>query len=144
MVENELNAKSKLAPNSIIHFWKGDSLLLVDALNKGYDVVNSKSIYTYLDYPIARTSISKAYHFSPVPKGISKEQASHILGLGCQMWGEVTPRVIDVYQYTFPRIAAYAEVGWTGEQNKNFERFTSTLVNLKKYWNKKGIYYLEE
>jgi hexosaminidase len=142
--ENELNAKIKLAPNSIIHFWKGDSLLLIDALNKGYDVVNSKSIYTYLDYPVARTSISKAYHFSPVPKGISNQQASHILGLGCQMWGEVTPRAVDVYQYTFPRIAAYAEVGWTYEQNKDFDRFTRALEKMKKYWDKKGIYYFEE
>jgi hexosaminidase len=142
--EAELNAKSKLASNSIIHFWKGDSLLLIDALNKGYAVVNSTSIYTYLDYPIERTSISKAYHFSPIPNGISNEQASHILGLGCQMWGEVTPRVIDVFQYTFPRIAAYAEVGWTNEQNKDFDRFTIALVKMKKFWDKKGIYYLEE
>jgi hexosaminidase len=57
------------------------------------------------------------------------------------MWEEVTPRVIDVYQYTFPRIAAYAAVGWTSEQNKDFDRFTGALVKLKKYWNKKGIYY---
>ena len=62
----------------------------------------------------------------------------------CQMWGEVTPRVIDVYQYTFPRITAYAEVGWTNEQNKDFARFNSALAKLKKYWDKKGIYYLEE
>ena len=142
--KNEQDAKSKLAPGSIIHFWKGDSLLLVDALNKGYDVVNSKSVYTYLDYPIGRTSISKAYHFSPIPQGVDREQAIHILGLGCQMWGEVTPKAVDVFQYTFPRIAAYAEVGWTNEQNKNFDRFTGALVKMKKYWDKEGIYYLED
>jgi hexosaminidase len=106
--------------------------------------VNSKSIYTYLDYPIGRTSISKAYNFSPIPQGVGKEQASHVLGLGCQMWGEVTPRVVDVFQYTFPRIAAYAEVGWTNDQNKDFDRFTTSLVKLKKYWDKNGIFYLEQ
>ena len=142
--KNDQDAKSKLAPRSIIHFWKGDSLLLIDALNKGYDVVNSKSTYTYLDYPIGRTSISKAYNFSPIPIGVTTEQANHVLGLGCQMWGEVTPRVVDVFQYTFPRIAAYAEVGWTNDQNKDFDRFTFSMVNLKKYWDKKGIYYIEE
>ena len=140
--ENENNATGELNSNTIVHFWKGDSLLFIDALNKGYDVVNSSNNYTYLDWPANRTSISKAYHFSPIPKGISNEQASHILGLGCQMWGEVTPRVIDVYQYTFPRIAAYAEVGWT--KDKDFERFCKALSNLKLYWDRKGIYYLEE
>jgi hexosaminidase len=46
--------------------------------------------------------------------------------------------------YTFPRIAAYAEVGWTNEQNKDFYRFTVALAKMKKYWDEKGIYYFEE
>lgn len=133
------DAKTRLASNAIIHFWKGDSLKLVEALEKGYDVVNSTSSLTYLDYPMARTTLSKAYHFSPVPQGLRAEQAGHVLGLGCQMWGEVTPRVIDVYQYTFPRIAAYAEVGWTAGQNKDFARFSMALASLQKYWNRMGI-----
>jgi hexosaminidase len=59
------------------------------------------------------------------------------------MWGEVTPRVTDVLQYTFPRIAAYAEVGWTLDENKDFARFSSYLQELKRYWDKAGISYLD-
>jgi hexosaminidase len=60
------------------------------------------------------------------------------------MWGETSPTVRLLQGFTFPRIAAYAEVGWTMEENKDFDRFTDALVKLKKYWDKKGIYYLEE
>lgn len=141
--KNEGQATSKLAPNSIIHFWKGDSLLLNEAIEKGYQVVNSGKFFTYMDYPIKRTTLSMAYHFNPIPKGLSDEKARRVLGLGCQMWGEVTPRVIDTYRYVFPRIAAYAEVGWTQDSHKDYTRFTSSLQKLKKYWDSKGIYYEE-
>jgi hexosaminidase len=141
--DNVQDATTRLANGTIIHFWKGDPALLIRALEKGYDVVNSTNTLTYLDYPIARTSLSTAYHFSPVPPGSWKEKGGRVLGLGCQMWGEVTPRVTDVLQYTFPRIAAYAEVGWTLDENKDFARFSSYLQELKRYWDKAGISYLD-
>jgi hexosaminidase len=133
---------SQLAPETIVQFWKGDSTMLKEALANGYDVVYSRSIHTYLDLP--RITLVDAYNLSPVPRNITRQQTSHFIGIGCQMWGECTPRIVDVYQNTFPRIAAYAEVGWTNEQNKDFDRFTDALVKLKKYWDKNGIYYLEE
>ena len=142
--EGEKVAESQLAKSSIIHFWKGDSLLVAEALAKGYDVVNARSVYTYLDFPGKRTPIKTAYQFSPAPKGLTAEQSKHVLGLGCHMWGETSPTVKLMQGFTFPRIAAYAEVGWTKEANKDFERFSKVLSNLKLYWDRKGIYYLEE
>jgi hexosaminidase len=55
------------------------------------------------------------------------------------MWGECNPSIIDVYYHTFPRIAAYAEVGWTNEQTKDFNRFSKSIIPLIKYWEKQGI-----
>ncbi len=140
----EQTASSELTKNSIVHFWKGDSLLLIEALEKGYDVVNSPGKYTYFDHNGKSLPMTMAYHYSPVPKGLTGNQAAHVLGLGCQMWGETTPTVKLVYNYTFPRIAAYSEVGWTKEENKDFGRFSEALSELKLYWDRKGIYYLEE
>jgi hexosaminidase len=105
-------------------------------------VVYSRSIHTYLDLP--RIILADAYNLSPVPRNITPQQLSHIIGVGCQMWGECTPRVVDVYQNTFPRIAAYSEVGWTKEENKDFARFSSALDMLKRYWDMKGIYFQKE
>jgi hexosaminidase len=142
--EGEKAAKSQLTKSSIIHFWKGDSLLFSEALTKGYDVVNAISKRTYLDLSGKRNPINSAYLFSPVPNGLTSEQRKHVLGLGCQMWGETSPTVRMMQGFTFPRIAAYAEVGWTKEENKDFERFSKSLSKLKLYWDRKGIFYLEE
>jgi len=130
---------SKLAAKTIIHYWKGDTVILAEALSKGYDVVYSRSIHTYLDLPNERIKLSDAYNFSPILKSLTQEQAKHIIGIGSQMWGECTPNIIDVYYHTFPRIAAYAEVGWTNEQTKDFNRFSKSIIPLIKYWEKQGI-----
>lgn len=139
----EFKASLMLNPNTIIHYWRGDTILLNQAIEKGYDVVYNKGSDTYLSQPIEVLSLSKAYHLSPIPKGVSKEHLKHFLGLGVAMWGAITPKVLDVYQYTFPRIAAFAEVAWTRQENKNYNRFTEGVAKLKKRWDRKGIYYYE-
>ena len=56
----------------------------------------------------------------PIPEGLPANLNDKILGLGCQMWGEWIPTVKSMEELVYPRIAAYAEVGWT----QNFpERF---------------------
>lgn len=136
----EANAASAtLAPNAVVHFWKGDVAIMKEALAQGHDVVNSTHNYTYLDYNYNTIPVKLAYHFSPVPEGVSAQEAGHVLGLGCQMWSEWTPTPEDVYRQTFPRIAAYAEVGWTRPENKDFSRFKSVLPFLKAEWKSRGI-----
>jgi len=57
------------------------------------------------------------------------------------MWGEWIPANGQMHFQTFPRIAAYAEVGWTEKQNKNFNNFLSSFQKLEKRWEQKGIYF---
>ena len=135
------NSQQTLAQNSIVHFWKGEPALLKEALEKGYDVVNSNHWDTYLDYTYTRIPLEKAYNFSPLPDDIDPKLTKHLLGLGCQMWSEYIPKVSDMYRQVFPRIAAYAEVGWTKRENKDFLRFTNSLEVLKRHWDSIGITY---
>lgn len=44
----------------------------------------------------------------------------------------------------FPRIAAYAETGWSMPHNKNFEGFKIRLNQLQNVWKRKKIYYATE
>ena len=104
-------------------------------------MVYNKGSDTYLSLPNEVLSLSKSYHFSPIPNGISIDQKKRVKGLSVSMWGAITPKVLDVYQVTFPRIAAFAEVAWTREENKNFLRFSEGVEKLKKHWDKKWIYY---
>lgn len=138
--KNESKAKATLSKNAIIHFWRGTPENFKKAIDAGHQIVNSNHEFTYLDYTYKKLSLETAYNFNPVPSELSKQEASQILGLGTQMWGEWTPTKKEVYCQTFPRIAAYAETGWTTSHNKNYERFYATLPHLLKEWRKAGLY----
>ena len=141
-IRNEAHVEAsqafKLADGSIVQFWDGEVSLVNKAIEKGYDVVNSNRFFTYLDYSYEATPLDKAYSFNPIPEGLSEKDRSKILGLGCQMWGEFTPDIKRVYYQTFPRIAAFAESGWTGGENKNYDEFCRRVQKTEHRWRKMG------
>ena len=139
--KNDKNAETALAKNVVVHFWKGSLDLATEAAEKGYDIVNSLHSNTYLDYGYKSISLEKAYNFNPIPEGLEEKYHKNIYGLGCQMWSEWTPTNKDVEYQTFPRIAAYAEVGWTELDNKDFEVFKLSLKKIQKRWDSIGINY---
>ena len=134
--DNQHNVSGTLSKNSIVHFWKGDPKLITKALRKGFDIVNSYHVYTYLDYQLP---LKKCYSFNPIPEGLTAEERGHILGTGCQMWSEYIPRKVDLYNRVFPNIAAYAEVGWTINERKDYDRFFEALQLLKERWENLGF-----
>ena len=136
------NTTQTLSPKTIVQFWKGDPALYIEALRRGYDLVNSHSHF-YLNSSYESAPVEKVYNLSLVPEGIDANLAKHVLGVECAIWGEVTPRVSDVYYYVFPRIAAFAELGWTNTDKKNFIRFSRSLDTLTKIWDKEGIIYFD-
>lgn len=135
--------EKSLAPGTIVQFWRGDTALIKKTIDKGYNVVNSFHEYTYLDYDYNSIPLEKAYAFNPVPNGLTPDQEKLVLGLGCQMWGEFIPTVESMNKKIFPRIAAYAEVGWTAPSLKDFERFEKNLPKFLKKWDAKHISYGE-
>ncbi len=119
----DVKTSQTLASNSIIHFWKGDLKLVNSAVKRGYDVVNSLHTETYLDYNYKSISLEKAYNYDPIPEGIDSKYHNRILGLGCQMWGEWIPTEERMEYQVFPRLSAYAEVGWSDKSSKNYNDF---------------------
>ena len=131
--------KQELASGTIVNFWKGDTALIRKTIEKGYDVVNSYHEYTYLDYSYESIPMEKAYSFNPVPEGLTDDQKSKVLGLGCQMWGEFIPTVESMNLKVYPRLAAYAETGWTDASNKDYQRFLDKLNSFLQKWKTEGI-----
>lgn len=131
----------KLADGTIVQFWKGDSTLMLNTVKKGYEIVNSYHEYTYLDYDYKSIPLSKAYSFNPIPEGLPKNLEARVLGLGCQMWGEFIPTTESMNFKVYPRLAAYAECGWTSPEKKNYERFQRSLVYFLNRWKSEGIIY---
>lgn len=130
----------KLAEGTIVHFWDGDISLVNKAIEKGYDVVNSNRHFTYLDYSYEVIPLEKAYNFDPIPQGLEKSKEKKILGIGCQMWGEYTPNLTRLYFQTFPRLAAYAECGWTKAADKEYADFCNRIKNIERRWRKLGYF----
>jgi N-acetyl-beta-hexosaminidase len=130
----------KLEEGTIVHFWDGDVSLANKAIEKGYDVVNSNRHFTYLDYSYEVIPLEKTYSFDPIPEGLEKAKESKILGTGCQMWGEFTPNLTRLYYQTFPRLAAYAECGWTKAADKDYGDFCRRVKNTERRWRKLGYF----
>ncbi|WP_430974231.1 beta-N-acetylhexosaminidase [Sunxiuqinia rutila] len=139
--DSDTKVDQQLAQQTLIHFWKGDLNLATTAASNGYEIVNSLHSLTYLDYDYQSIPLSKAYHFDPIPEGLAKEYHSKVIGTGSQMWGEWIPTNGHMHFMVFPRLAAYAEVGWTELANKDFDSFKTALKKLQAIWQEKGIYY---
>lgn len=137
--ETDATAKEKLADGTIVQFWKGDLDLIEKTASQGYDIVNSYHYKTYLDYDYQKIPLEKAYEFDPVPEGLPEDLKKKILGLGCQMWGEEIMDNDKMYYQIFPRIAAYAECGWTLSGRKDYFSFLKPLEKLKIVWRTQGL-----
>lgn len=135
------NSSFKLNNQAIIQFWMGKPELLKEVVESGYNIVYSDINYTYTTFSYNKIPLSKAYSTTPIPMGLNPDKKKQVLGLECPMWSENSTRTIGFYPYIFPRIAAYAETGWTNESEKNYERFKNSLWKLKKHWDQKGILY---
>jgi len=134
-------AQQKLSRSAIIQFWVGDTSLITAAASAGYDIVNSMNDYTYLDYDHKSISLEKAYSFEPIPATLPSRDTARILGLGCQMWGEWIPTLDKMNEHIYPRLAAFAEIGWTSRGNRNYQKFVARLAPMQARWTSQGIHF---
>lgn len=139
--ESDTQSDQELAKESVVHFWKGDLAMATEAASSDYDIVNSLHSNTYLNYAYRNIPLQMAYEYNPVPEGLDARYHEKVIGLGCQMWTEWAPSKGQLHYQIFPRIAAYAEVGWTTLKQKDYTRFLSNLELYSKGWAERGIYF---
>jgi hexosaminidase len=132
--EEDYATQRNLAPGTIVHCWTGNPKLFKEIIQLGYNIVNSSSDFTYLNFSYKKIPLEKAYSFNPIPEGLTAEQQKQVLGLGCQMWCEWVPDEQKLNEMVYPRIAAYAECGWTSADRKDYNRFLKALEYFLKIW----------
>ncbi len=130
-----------LTENIICQYWLRGKKKVLDHIRKGGDVIMSNFKYAYLDHSYSFTPLKLAYKFEPIPKNLNKEYYKHILGLEALMWGEYIPNNKRLEWQTFPRLIAFAEIGWTPKIKKNFTSFHKRLSEILKRLNLIGINY---
>jgi hexosaminidase len=162
-IEKYLNAKGRtligwdeileggLAPNAMVMSWRGTQGGIA-AAQSGHDVAMTPTSHCYFDYyqgeaafePLAIGGflpLGKVYSFEPVPAELSSEQAPRILGAQANLWTEYVADASHARYMLYPRLAAMAEVGWSGPDRKNWDDFRSRLATQLRRYEAAGMNY---
>lgn len=128
-----------LAPSATIMSWRGEQGGIT-AGNMGHDVIMTPSPWFYLDafqadpnvLPVGIGSyieLNKTYSYDPIPAKLDADKHHHILGVQGNVWAEYmySPELVEYY--TYPRIIAVSEVGWTAADRKDYKDFERRLEN---------------
>ncbi|MGC9536280.1 beta-N-acetylhexosaminidase [Streptomyces sp. UG1] len=113
-----------LAKGAAVSSWRGYAGGIA-AARAGHDVVMCPEQQVYLDHrqdegadepvPIGYVrTLEDVYRFEPVPPELTPDEARHVLGTQANVWTEVMEDHARVDYQTFPRLAAFAEVAWSG------------------------------
>ena len=133
-----------LAPNAAVMFWAGDLRKTLEAATKGHKIVMSPTSHCYFDYTYDRISTQNVYDYDPVDSTMDTRFHPNILGLQANFWSHIDRDVPSMDRQIFPRLIALAEVGWTRNENKNWNHFSSRLsahyIPLKNW----GLYMMKE
>lgn len=130
--------EGNLAKGATVMSWRGVTGG-IQAAKMGFDVVMSPTTYCYIDYYQVkdRTSeplgiggflpLEQVYSYEPL-KDIPQEAWKHILGVQVNLWTEYIVRPEHLEYMLLPRMCALSEVGWCEPENKDIERFKTSLT----------------
>ncbi len=153
MMDNYLTSKGKkligwdeileggISPNATIMSWQGEKGG-IEAIKQKHNVVMTPINECYFDHyqsnnpnePLAiggYLPIENVYNYNPIPKGLTNEEASYILGSQANVWTEYISSMSQLELMVFPRALAMSQVLWCREQKPSFESFKNTLIDYQ-------------
>lgn len=127
-----------LDPSAIVQVWRGDAPAEARVAAMRGELVTSPAEETYLNRSYAQIPMTTSYAFEPT-RGLDATLAPRVLGLEACMWTPWDGTERDVEAKTFPRMAAYAEVGWTSERARDWDDFATRLPAMRARYEALGI-----
>jgi hexosaminidase len=118
-----------ISPTAMVMYWRGwvpDASL--KAVKNGNKVIMTPGSPLYFDYQPDQNSIYNIYHFNPVPKGLTAEEAKLIIGAQANIWTEYIPSENRADYMFMPRMTALAELLWTNNVN-DYNGYTTRLTD---------------
>lgn len=131
-----------LAPNATVMSWRGTKGA-VEAAKSGHNVVMTPTSHAYFDYyqsdneeePLAiggYLPLEKVYSFNPIPKELTADESTYVLGAQGNVWTEYITTADKVEYMAFPRAIAMAEVTWSNPRMRDYQDFAYRLSHLHK------------
>ncbi|QEM03271.1 family 20 glycosylhydrolase [Mucilaginibacter rubeus] len=123
-----------ISPTAIIMYWRTwvpDAP--VKAVKNGNTVIMTPGEPLYFDNQPDQYSVSKVYHFNPVPKVLNAEEAKSIIGAQANLWSEMIPSEKRADYMYMPRLTALSEMLWThkeSEYDSYLERLTQQYKRM--------------
>ena len=130
-----------LVESAAVQYWVRNRKAVVEAIQRGRDVVMSSFWRAYLDHSYCLTSLRKAYNYEPVFSELNVQDKQHILGLEAPIWTEMVPDMARLDYQTYPRLTAFAEIGWSPRAKKDFENFQERLAAFLLRLDELGVKY---
>jgi hexosaminidase len=144
-------AGAKLASTSVVQFWRStpEAPEVVTAAAQGNRVIMSPADRAYLDMSYDEASplglswagyigVRRAYEWDPLAHLPGLDPAA-VLGVEAALWTETAASVADLEYLALPRLAAIAEVAWSGRGD--WESFRDRLAPHAGHWDARGVGY---
>lgn len=150
MVGWEEIAQGDIGEDVIAQFWSSPKYGEL-AVEKGSKLIMSPSKKVYMDMQYDSTTklglhwaayieVDSAYSWDPTDylNGVSKE---NILGIEAPLWTETIVTMNDIEYMIFPRLAGYAEIGWSSNSKKSWDEYKVRLATHGPRWKAMNIDY---
>ena len=130
-----------LAPNAIVMSWRGEEGGIA-AAKENHQVIMTPGSHVYLDHSQTKNedsvtiggflTMETVYSYEPVPKELTAQQATYVLGAQGNVWTEYMSNPSKVEYMLFPRLSALSEVLWSAKENKNWPAFQTKMESQYK------------
>ncbi|MGW6263059.1 family 20 glycosylhydrolase [Streptomyces sp. NPDC055085] len=144
---------STLQPSTTAVYWgtSRSNAALASAASRGTAVIMAPANRAYLDQKYDSSSViglawastidvQAAYNWNP-SSYVSGVPASSVVGIEAPLWSETVTTSQDIDYLTFPRLPAYAELGWSPESTHDFAAFAQRLAVQGPRWDVQATRY---
>ena len=137
-----------LSSDAVVMCWRGAESCL-EPIMAGHDIIVSPSTRCYFDFPqdapfrepVAFGSylpLEVVYSYNPQDPSIDENALPHLLGVQGNMWTEYIPTEEHAEYMLYPRAFAIAEIGWTPQEERNYQDFHDRALGLIETFHAKG------
>lgn len=136
------------SPDAIIVSWRPHKDKDLATLGGGRQLILAPSQYTYFDsYQAPRETqpkamrrdvpLDKVYPWNPCPNSLQ----SHVLGVESCLWTEYIPTQQHAEYMLYPRLLAFAEIGWSPQVKRSYHDFMERLKPVLQLIHEDGYSY---